>query len=31
MMNYPRNQIQIVDTEKIGFIHENQLFTALSL
>jgi len=31
MMTHPRNQIQIVDTEKIGFIHENQLFTALSL
>lgn len=31
MMTYSRNQIQIVDTEKIGFIHENQLFTALLL
>jgi len=31
MMTYPRNQIQIVDIEKIGFIQENQLFTALSL
>jgi len=28
MMTHPENQIQIVDTQKTGFIHEDQSVTA---